>query len=115
MFRHETGRDAGPPAWAYVALFCASLLIGMWSAKEFGAVVMWPANGILLAAFLQLRRNKAIAVLAVCFAVNLSSNVVRGDPMPFLWLNAVLNLVEVVVAGVLARRISGAPGGTSSR
>lgn len=108
MFRHETGRDAGPPAWAYVALFCASLLIGMWSAKEFGAVVMWPANGILLAAFLQLRRNKAIAVLIACFAINLSSNVVRGDPMPFLWLNAVLNLVEVVVAGILARRICGA-------
>ncbi len=108
MFRHETGREAGPPAWAYVALFCASLLIGMWSAQEFGAVVMWPANGILLAAFLQLRRNKAILVLVACFAVNLSSNVVRGDPMPFLWLNAVLNLVEVMVAGVLARRICGA-------
>lgn len=108
MFRHETGRDAGPPAWAYVALFCASLLIGMWSAKEFGAVVMWPANGILLAAFLQLRRKKAIGVLVACFAINLSSNVVRGDPMPFLWLNAVLNLVEVMVAGILARRICGA-------
>lgn len=108
VFRHETGREAGPPAWAYVALFCASLLIGIWSAKEFGAVVMWPANGILLAAFLQLRRDKAIAVLLTCFAINLSSNVVRGDPMPFLWLNAVLNLVEVTVAGVLARRLCGA-------
>lgn len=108
VFRHETGREAGPPAWAYVALFCASLLIGIWSAKEFGAVVMWPANGILLAAFMQLRRDKAIAVLLTCFAINLSSNVVRGDPMPFLWLNAVLNLVEVTVAGVLARRLCGA-------
>ena len=108
IFRHEDGREAGPPAWAYAALFCASLLVGMWSAREFGAVVMWPANGILLAAFLQLRRNKAIAVLVACFAVNLASNVVRGDPMPFLWLNAVLNLVEVLIAGVLARRLCGA-------
>ena len=108
IFRHETGREAGPPAWAYVTLFCASLLIGLWSAQEFGAVVMWPANGILLAAFLQLRRRKAIAVLAVCFAVNLGTNVVRGDPMPFLWLNAVLNLAEVLIAGVLARRFCGA-------
>lgn len=108
IFRHETGREAGPPAWAYVALFCASLLIGIWSAKEFGAVVMWPANGILLAAFLQLRRDKAVAVLLTCFAINLATNVVRGDPMPFLWLNAVLNLVEVTVAGVLARRVCGA-------
>ncbi|WP_309628645.1 response regulator [Brevundimonas sp.] len=108
IFRHETGRDAGPPAWAYVALFCASLLIGMWSAQKFDAVVMWPANGILLAAFLQLHRRKALAVLAVSFAINLVSNVVRGDPMPFLWLNAVLNLTEVVIAGILARRFCGA-------
>lgn len=108
VFRHETGREAGPPAWTYVALFCASLLIGMWSAQRFGAVVMWPANGILLAAFLQLHRRKAIAVLAACLAINLATNVVRGDPMPFLWLNAVLNMVEVLVAGVLARRLCGA-------
>ena len=108
LFRHDTGREAGPPAWAYVALFCSSLLIGMWSARQFGAVVVWPANGILLAAFLQLPRRKAMAVLAACFAINLASNVVRGDPMPFLWLNAVLNVVEVLIAGVLARRACGA-------
>ena len=108
IFRHETGREAGPPAWAYVALFCASLLIGLWSAQEFGAVVMWPANGVLLAAFLQLHRRKAIAVLAACFAINLATNVVRGDPMPFLWLDAVLNLAQVLIAGVLARRVCGA-------
>lgn len=108
VFRHETGREAGPPAWAYVALFCASLLIGMWSAQKFGAVVMWPANGVLLAAFLQLHRRKAITVLAVCFVINLVANVVRGDPMPFLWLNAVLNVSQVLVAGILARRVCGA-------
>ncbi|WP_425992023.1 response regulator [Brevundimonas sp. TWP2-3-2] len=108
IFRHETGREAGPPAWAYVALFCASLLIGLWSVQQFGAVVMWLANGILLAAFLQLHRRKAIAVLAVCLAINLVTNVVRGDPMPFLWLNAVLNITEVMIAGVLARRFCGA-------
>ena len=108
IFRHETGREAGPPAWAYVALFCASLLIGLWSVQQFGAVVMWPANGILLAAFLQLHRRKAIAVLAACLAINLVTNVVRGDPMPFLWLNAVVNLAQVLVAGVLARRVCGA-------
>ena len=108
IFRHETGREAGPPAWAYVALFCASLLIGLWSVQQFGAIVMWPANGILLAAYLQLHRRKAIAVLAACLAINLVTNVVRGDPMPFMWLNAVLNLAQVLIAGVLARRVCGA-------
>lgn len=108
LFRHEAGREAGPPAWAYVALFCACLLIGFWTTRNFGAVALWPANGVLLAAFLQLHRRKALAVLVICFAINLSSNVLRGDAMPFLWLNAVFNLVEVVIAGVLARRVCGA-------
>ena len=108
VFRHETGRDAGPPAWAYVVGFGLCLLLGLWSAAEFGAVVIWPANGVLLAAFLQLHRRKAIGVLAVCFALNLAMNVVRGDPQPFLWLNAVLNLAQVLIAGVLARRLCGA-------
>lgn len=108
VFRHEAGREAGLPPWAYVAMFCASLLIGMWSAGKFGAVVLWPANGILLAAFLQLHRRKAIAVLTVCFAINLASNVMRGDGMPFVWLNAVLNLTEVLIAGIVARRVCGA-------
>jgi signal transduction histidine kinase/ActR/RegA family two-component response regulator len=108
VFRHESGREAGPPAWAYVALFSASLLIGIWSARQFGAVVLWPANGILLAAFLQLHRRKAITVMALCFAINLASNVVRGDGLPFLWLNPVLNILEVVIAGVIARRVCGA-------
>ncbi len=40
--------------------------------------------------------------------MNLAANVVRGDPMPFLWLNAVLNLVQVVIAGIIARRVCGA-------
>lgn len=108
LFRHDSGREAGPPAWAYVVLFCASLLIGFWNAKQFGVVLLWPANGVLLAAFLQLHRRKAMAVLAVCFAINLASNVVRGDPMPFLWLNATLNLAEVLIAGIIARRVCGA-------
>ena len=108
LFRHEAGREAGPPAWAYVALFCASLLIGFWSTREFGAIVLWPANGILLVAFLQLHRRKAIAVLAICFGINLATNILRGDVLPFVWLNAVLNMVEVIVAGVMARRFCGA-------
>lgn len=108
MFRHEAGKDAGPPAWTYVALFGACLLIGLWSAERFGAVVMWPANGVLLAAFLQLHRRQAIGVLVVCFGLNLAMNVVRGDPLPYLWLNAVLNMAEAVIAGVLARRVCGA-------
>lgn len=108
LFRHETGRVSGIPAWAYVALFAACMLIGIWSAREYNAVVIWPANGVLLAALLQLHRRQAVQVLAACFAINLLGNLVRGDPLPFLWINALLNMGEAFVAAVIARRVCGA-------
>lgn len=108
LFRHDAGRVSGPPPWAYVALFAVCMLVGIWSAKTFGAVVFWPANGVMLAALLQLRRADAIRVVAVCFVLNLVCNVVRGDPLPNLWLNAVLNLGEASVAALIARRVCGA-------
>ena len=108
LFRHDAGQASGPPAWTYVALFAACLLLGIWSARTFGAVVIWPANGVMLAALLQLHRRQAATVLATCLAINLLANVVRGDPLPFLWLNAVLNLAQVCLAGLIARRVGGA-------
>jgi signal transduction histidine kinase/CheY-like chemotaxis protein len=108
LFRHDAGRVSGPPAWAYVLLFAACLLVGIWSAKTFSAVVIWPANGVMLAALLQLRRRQAVSVLTACLALNLFFNVVRGDPQPMLWLNAVLNLGQVVLAALIARRVCGA-------
>lgn len=108
LFRHDAGQASGPPPWAYVALFSACLLLGIWSARTFGAVVIWPANGVMLAALLQLHRRQAIPVLLSCLVINLLANVVRGDPMPFLWLNAVLNLGQACLAGLIARRVGGA-------
>jgi signal transduction histidine kinase/ActR/RegA family two-component response regulator len=108
LFRHEAGQASGPPPWAYVALFAACLLIGIWSARTFNAVVIWPANGVMLAAALQLHKRQAIRVLAACFVLNIVGNVVRGDPQPMLWLNAVLNLFEACSAALIARRVCGA-------
>ncbi len=108
LFRHDAGREAGPPPAAYVLLFIACLLLGQWSAETFQAVIVWPANGVMLAALLQLRRRKAIAVLLTCAALNLGSNVLRGDSLPFLWSNVVLNFGQVLIAGLLARRFGGA-------
>ncbi len=108
LFRHEAGRTAGPPALAYVALYCACILLGLWSARTFGAIVIWPANGVMLAALLQLHRRQALGTVAVCFAINLASNVWRGDPMPFLIVNPLMNLFQVTLAAVLVRRVGGA-------
>ena len=107
-FRHDAGRVAGPPAWAYVLLFALSQLIGHWSVATYGQVAVWLSNGILVAALLQLHRRPAVAVIAACFAINIASNTVRGDPGLLLWLNALMNLGQSFLAAVLARRVCGA-------
>ena len=108
LFRHEAGRIAGPPAWAYVLLFAASQLIGHWSVATFDAVAVWLSNGILAAALLQLHRRPAVAVLTACFTINLFSNVIRGDVGMLLWLNALMNMGEAFLCAFLARRVCGA-------
>jgi two-component system, sensor histidine kinase len=107
-FRHDAGVAAGPPPWAYVLLFAAAQLIGLWSAQTFHATVLWPANAVLVAALLQLHRRSAIAVLMACVAINIGANVVRGDPLPFVFINSALNLLQAMIAAVLARRVCGA-------
>ncbi|WP_241004704.1 hybrid sensor histidine kinase/response regulator [Brevundimonas fontaquae] len=108
LFRHEAGRAAGPSPYTYVALFVLCLSISKWSVYAFGATVLWPANAVLLAAVLQLHRRQAIGVMVACAAINLTSNVLRGDPGPMMFTNVILNLTQVVVAAVLARRFCGA-------
>lgn len=108
LFRHDAGRVAGPPAWAYVLLFALSQLIGHWSVATYGQVTIWLSNGILVAALLQLHRRPALAVLAACLAINIASNAVRGDPGLLLWLNALMNLGQSFLVAVLARRVCGA-------
>jgi two-component system, sensor histidine kinase len=108
LFRHDAGRAAGPPAWAYIVLFALCQLVGIWMARTFAVTIMWPANAVLLAAVLQLHRPQAVVALAACFAINLASNAVRGDPGLFLWGNALFNIIQVMVAAVLVRRFCGA-------
>jgi signal transduction histidine kinase/CheY-like chemotaxis protein len=108
LFRHEGGRVAGPPPWLYVLLFALSQIIGHWSVDTFGSVAVWLSNGIMVAALLQLHRRPAMTVITACFAINLFSNTFRGDPGIFLWINAVLNLGEAMLAAVIARRFCGA-------
>ncbi|GLK49278.1 histidine kinase [Brevundimonas intermedia] len=108
FFRHDAGLEAGAPPWLYVLLFVAALSLGQWSMAALHATVMWPANAVLLAAVLQLPRDKARAVLIGCVLINLGSNIVRGDTPLFVFANAGLNLLQVAVATLLARRLCGA-------
>lgn len=108
LFRHEAGRVAGPPPWVYVLLFALSQLIGHWSVATYGVVTVWLSNGIMAAGLLQLHRRQAVAVLTACFAINIFSNIFRGDPGAFLWINALLNICEAGLVAVMARRYCGA-------
>jgi signal transduction histidine kinase/ActR/RegA family two-component response regulator len=108
LFRQEAGRVSGPPPVVYVLLFVLCIALGQWSVARYGSVYIWPANGVLLAAVLQLHRRQALAVLGSCFAINLAGNLFRGAQTDLVILNAALNLGEAVLAGVLARRFCGA-------
>ncbi|RYJ00663.1 MAG: hypothetical protein EON47_13155, partial [Acetobacteraceae bacterium] len=108
LFRHEAGRVAGPAPWVYVLLFAVSQLTGHWSTASFNAVTVWLSNGIMVAALLQLHRRPAMLVLTACFAINLFSNVLRGDPGILLWVNALMNMSLAWLVAVQARRFCGA-------
>ena len=108
LFRHEAGRVAGPPAWAYLALFAVCQLAGFWMAQTFSVTILWPANAVLVAALLQLPRKQAVQVMGAAVALNLLGNLVRGDAGAALWGNALFNLIQVLVTTVLARRFGGA-------
>ena len=108
LFRQEGGPDDGLHPLAYVALFTFCIGLGMWSVERYGSVLLWPANGVLLAALLQLHKRKALMALGACLAINLITNVLRGDAAYMVVLNAALNFGEVALAALLARRFCGA-------
>ena len=108
LFRQEAGRDLGPPPAVYVLLFALCIAVGNWTDVTYGTVCIWPANGVLLAAVLQLHKRRLIPVLGACFVINIVCNILRHDMPHMIVVNAVLNLTEVFLAGILARRFCGA-------
>ncbi|MDI6625084.1 MAG: hypothetical protein QME55_10170, partial [Brevundimonas sp.] len=108
LFRHDAGRVAGPPAWAYVVLYAAAMAVGYWTMARFGTATIWLANGVATAALLQLHRRPALAVLAACAALDVLANSLRGSSPLYLAANVVLNLGMAMAAAVLARRVCGA-------
>lgn len=108
LFRHDAGRVAGPPALVYAGLFALAVGIGHWTLWQFGTATIWLANGVLVAALLQLHRRPAMMVLTACFTIDLLANHLRGDAGLFLWVNGLLNVGFSVGAAVLARRVCGA-------
>ncbi len=108
LFRHDAGRVAGPPAWAYVLLYVAALGLGYWTLTRFGTATVWLANGVVVAALLQLQRRPAILVLIAAVALDLVANSLRGGHWSSLAINALTNTGMAMGCAVLARRVCGA-------
>lgn len=108
LFRQDAGRASGPPAWVYVLAFGLCVAAGNWGGSRYVSAIIWPANGVLLTAVLQLHRRGAIAVLAAGFAINLVGNLLRGAAPHMVVIFALFNVAEAFVAGMIARRYCGA-------
>lgn len=109
LFRHEAAARTSFPAWGFVALFVVSMVLAHLCQATFGAVAIWPANGVLVAGLLLLDRSRAIAVLAVCFALNICFDlVVREGGLQSTLILSSLNAIESVLIALVARRFCGA-------
>lgn len=108
LFRPGSGRASGPAPIAYVLLYLLCLAMSEWNSVRYGTIVIWPANGVALAALLQLHRRQALQVLGTCFLLNVAANILRGNSAYLVALYAGLNYAEILLAGLLARRFCGA-------
>jgi signal transduction histidine kinase/ActR/RegA family two-component response regulator len=108
LFRQDGARASALHPAVYLILFVVSLAVGQWAKATYGATVVWTANGVLLAGLLHLKRRQAIRFLVVCAVLNLLGNALRHDNPIMLVYNVVLNFGEVLLAGLIARRVCGA-------
>ena len=108
LFRQDGARAASLHLAVYLILYVVSLAMGQWAKATFATVLVWTANGVLLAGLLQLKRRDAIRFLIACAALNLAGNAVRHDSPFKIVFNVLLNFGEVLLAGLVARRVCGA-------
>ncbi|WP_029087241.1 response regulator [Brevundimonas aveniformis] len=108
-FRHGAAARTRFPAWGFVVLFVLSLVLAHACQRYFGAIAIWPANGVLVAALLLLDRKRALGVLGLCFLINCafdwdSDTRDLREVLTFASLNA----LEAFAIAVIARRFCGA-------
>jgi Signal transduction histidine kinase len=108
IFRQDAAAKTRIPAWCFVLAYAASLLASHLCQIYFGAVVIWTANGVLVAAMLLLDRRSAMIVFALCVALNLALELfVRKNGFDSALVFPLLNALEVIAVTILARRFCG--------
>ena len=108
MPRHDLSAGALASAVGLALALLAVALAGMALTRETGDIaVFWPVNGLLAGVLLRLPHARWPLALAAGGAAIAAANLLYRDP---LWLAAGLagcNLLEVLLAGHVARRLAG--------
>ncbi|WP_282008379.1 response regulator [Brevundimonas aveniformis] len=108
-FRHRAAARTRFPAWGFVALFVLSLVLAHACQRYFGAIAIWPANGVLVAALLLLDRTRALGVLGLCFLINCAFDWDSDTrDLRNVLTFASLNALEAFAIAFIARRFCGA-------
>jgi len=108
FFRPDRGWQGWPQALIYTGLYALCLGLSLWNLLRFDLVIFWLANGVLLAACLQLPRRYSLLLLVLCPSLNLVSSLAVLGSHSAYWFEPLLNLAQVLVALVLTRRLCGA-------
>jgi signal transduction histidine kinase len=100
------------PAWLAAATFAGFFALGyggifIWGGNDNSASPIWPANGFVLVMLLRLARGRAddVAMLAAMLAAGLAANFLGGAPTPLAIGYSLINLLDVVAALLVVRRM----------
>ncbi|HEY1181589.1 MAG TPA: histidine kinase dimerization/phospho-acceptor domain-containing protein, partial [Rhodocyclaceae bacterium] len=108
LFRQDGARVASLPALAYLGLLALTQWIDTQSSLTHGAAGYWLSGGVMAAALLQLHRRSATWVVIGGCVMSFIGNAVTNGSALESWLGALADLASVMLAVVLARRVSGA-------
>ncbi|GGH13082.1 diguanylate cyclase [Silvibacterium dinghuense] len=102
-------RDLVRLAFLLILADLAASLVNLASWHAGGVTVLWPTNALLAAYLLSSPRGwkHASACLALGFSIDLAENLVLGWHLESSFYLACCNLMEVVVAWLLIRRVTG--------
>lgn len=108
MFRHDAANPSPIPAWGFVLTYVGALWLAHFCQTAFGAVAIWPANGVVVTALLLLNRRKALMTFLACVSLNFIFNLVilkTGFDSSLIY--PALNALEVFGVAMIARRFCG--------
>ena len=107
LFRRDQKGQGGAQALIFAILYALCLGLSLWNLEKFDLLILWPANGVLLAGCLSLQRRYSLILLIYGLALNLGASVSLFGSHVSIWSEPVLHLVQVLVALALTHWVCG--------